>query len=262
MQLGNVTAVFLFEWRRALTGPRIAWWLALTLFPAAIALLIQWAISDSEDASRRVWAVFLFALSPMLICMLGTFLWTTPAVSAELERKSWAYLAVRPNGGTAVLLGKYLAAIVWVLPAALIGMTLALIVSQSDKSWITWLALARLFCLSCPAYAAVYLLIGTLFPKRSMLIAIAYTLIFELIISFVPALINELTVQFRLRALLLDWAEFPVQRATNIQEVALLNDAPAWWNVTVLLLSTAAMVIAAVVAVRRCEFSVAEEADV
>ncbi len=260
MQLGNVLAVFLFEWRRALTGPRIAWWLALTLFPAAIAVMIQWAIP--REAPRMAWAIFLFALSPMLICMLGTFLWTTPAVSAELERKSWAYLAVRPNGGSAVLLGKYLAAIVWVLPAALIGMTLALLISQSEEAWLTWSALARLICLSCPAYAAVYLLLGTLFPKRSMVIAVAYTLIFELIISFIPALINKLTVQFRLRSLLLEWADVRIPRAENSTAFALLSDAPAWWHVTVLLLSTLALITAAVVAVRRCEFTVAEEADI
>jgi hypothetical protein len=42
---------------------------------------------------------------------LRTMLRATPAVSVELERRSWVYLAVRPNGSTAVLIGKYLAAV-------------------------------------------------------------------------------------------------------------------------------------------------------
>ena len=33
----------------------------------------------------EAWAVLLFALAPMLVSMLGTFLWATPAVSMELE---------------------------------------------------------------------------------------------------------------------------------------------------------------------------------
>ena len=64
----------------------------------------------------------------------GTFLWATPAISAELERRSWVYLAVRPNGGTAVLLGKYLAAVSWVLTAALVGLAIALAISPTARN--------------------------------------------------------------------------------------------------------------------------------
>ena len=33
MRLGNIGAVFLFEWKLALTVPRMACWAALALFP-------------------------------------------------------------------------------------------------------------------------------------------------------------------------------------------------------------------------------------
>ncbi len=260
MDLGNIKAVFLFEWRRALTMPRIAWWVVLTMFPVFIVTLIR--LSPAPDPPYQVWAVFLFALSPMLICMLGTFLWTTPAISAELERKSWVYLAVRPNGGTAVLLGKYLAAVTWVLPAALIGMTLAVFISQSEQMLQLWWTMIRMVCLSCPAYAAVYLLIGALVPKRSMVIAVSYTLFFELIISFVPALINKLTVQYRLRALLIDWADLDIVDTQNANMVALIGNAPAWFHIVVLIGYTAALLAGAVVLLRRSEYSATEEADV
>ncbi len=111
----KVAAVFQFEWRRAWSAPRLAWWAILAGFPVFIVILIR--TSRIRDLPREPWAVFLFALVPMLICMMGTFLWATPAVSAELERKSWVYLAVRPQGRTSVLLGKYLATLTWVLPA-------------------------------------------------------------------------------------------------------------------------------------------------
>ena len=98
--MGNVGAVFLFEWRRAMTIPRLAWWFALAAFPVFIIGLIRY--TAPADTPRELWIGFLFALIPMLVSMLGTFLWTTPAISAELERRSWVYLTVRPNGGTAV----------------------------------------------------------------------------------------------------------------------------------------------------------------
>ncbi len=181
---GNLGAVFLFEWKRALTWPRMAWWAVLAVFPVFIIGLIR--VTAQTNPPREFWAGFLFALFPMLVSILGALLWATPAISAELERRSWVYLAVRPNGGTAVLLGKYLAAVTWVIPPAVIGLTISVPLAATGDGWRLWWTMVRLVCLSCPAYTAVYLLLGTLLPRRAMVLAVAYTLIFELVISFVP----------------------------------------------------------------------------
>ena len=259
MLCGNVRAVFMFEWKTWLTVPRMAWWAVLALFPIFIVTLIRF--SPVPDLSPDWWAAILFLLLPMLISMLGTFLCTTAIVSSELEQKSWVYLAVRPNGSTAVLLGKYLVAVTWVISAAILGLTVSVLITQMDDMWRMWLTLARLICLSCPAYAAVFLILGTLFPKRSMVIAVAYTLIFELVISLIPAMINNLTVQYRLRALFLDWTDISIDTA-ELGFLSLVSDASAEFHVTVLLAYTLVLLIAAVVVIRSCEFTVAEEADV
>jgi ABC-type transport system involved in multi-copper enzyme maturation permease subunit len=259
MLLGNVGAVFLFEWKTSLTAPRMAWWAVLALFPVFIVTLIR--IGPELDASADQWAVILFVLIPMLINMLGTFLCTTSVVSSELEKKSWVYLAVRPNGSTAVLLGKYLAAVTWVISAALLGLTVSVLITQVDDMWRIWSILARLICLSCPAYAAVFLILGTLFPKRSMVIAVAYALIFELVISFVPAMINNLTVQYRLRALFLDWADISIDNA-ELDFLSLVSSASAAFHVAMLVAYTLVLLIVAVVVIRWCEFKVGEESDV
>lgn len=260
MGIGNVAAVFCFEWRRALTLPRLLWWAVMAFFPVFIVTLVRF--SPHPPRPREPWIVFLFALIPMLISMLGTFLWTTPAVSAELERKSWIYLAVRPYGSTAVLLGKYLAAVTWVLPAAFVGLTISVIIAPLAETWHVWWTIARLVLLSCPAYAAIYLVLGVLFPKRSMVIAVAYTLIFELLASFVPALINTLTVQYRLRSLLVRWEEIPLGRDGQLHAIALVSKAPPSFQVVVLLCYTLGLLVAAIALVRWCEFSAAAESDV
>jgi ABC-type transport system involved in multi-copper enzyme maturation permease subunit len=198
----------------------------------------------------------------MLVSMLGTFLWATPAISAELERRSWVYLAVRPNGGTAVLLGKYLAAVSWVLAAAVVGLAIALAVSPTDDWRRIGVAIVRLVFLSCPAYAAVYLLLGTLFPKRSMAIAVAYTLMFELIISLVPAMINQFTVQYRLRALLVNWADVSIGDQRGFVAMALTGDAPAWHHVLILTVYTLFLLAVSVGVLRASEFSSEEESGV
>ncbi|MEM9658460.1 MAG: hypothetical protein AAF961_08875 [Planctomycetota bacterium] len=262
MSLGNFWAVFAFEWRRALTAPRLAWWCVLALFPVLIVSLVRLAAAQAE-IPREPWALFLFVLTPMLTSMLGALLWTAPAVSAELERESWIYIAVRPGGRTALLLGKYLAAVAWVLPAALVGLTLSLAIAQTGDNWRLWSAIARITCLSVPAYAAIYLVIGALFSKRAMVYAVAYSLVFELIVSKVPAVINKLTVQYRLVNLWFDWADIKFPEGTEPPFIItnLISDLPAAQHVTVLACYAVIGLALAVIAVRHREYDFGQSGD-
>ena len=262
--MGNIGAVFCFEWKRAITWPRLMGWATLALFPVFIIGLIRMTSEMAGDyPPRELWIGFLFALVPMLVSMLGALLWTTTAIATELERRSWVYLTIRPNGGTAVLIGKYLAAVTWVIPAALVGLTLAVPLTitpdtADGEALQLWWAMARLVCLSCPAYSAIFLLLGTINPRRAMVLAVAYSLIFELVISFVPAVINKLTVQYRLRALMIDWCD--VNPPQGVQ--ALIGNSSPTEHVLVLLLLTPVLLAAAVARLRWSEFSAAAESDV
>ncbi len=266
--IGNVGAVFLFEWKRALTLPRIAWWAVLAAFPVFIVGVIRFTMNEdlrrglSDDRVRQFWAYLLYALVPMLMSILGTLLWATPAISAELERRSWIYLTVRPNGGTAVLLGKYLAAVTWVIPPALLGLTIAVPLAASGDGWRLWWTMVRLVCLSCPAYGAIYLLLGTLLPRRAMVLAVAYTLIFELVVSFVPAVINTLTVQYRLFALVIEWCDLTGLDGRRAGVLTLIGDTPVWRHIAILLLLPPVLLLVSVAILRWSEFSAAAESDV
>jgi ABC-type transport system involved in multi-copper enzyme maturation permease subunit len=291
--MGNVGAVFLFEWRRSLTVPRMAWWLVLLGFPVFIIGLIRFTIdaaypdspgvmrprilldsgrsfeneenvrnASKDPAPRELWIGFLFALHPMLVSMLGTMLWVTPALSAELERRSWVYLSVRPNGGTAVLLGKYLAAVTWVIPPVLLGLAITVPLSRVSDGWQIWWAMTRLVCLSTPAYAAVYLLLGTIMPRRAMVLAVGYSLLFELIISFVPAVINKLTVHHRLQALLLEWCQLDIPPDFMSGAKSLIGNSPTWQHVAILMAYPPVMLVASVLILRASEFSSSTESDV
>lgn len=257
---GNVGAVFLFEWKRALTLPRMAWWGGLAAFPVFIVGMVRFI--STTQLPRELWAGFLFALVPMLVAMLGSLLWTTPAISAELERRSWVYLTVRPNGGTAVLLGKYLAAVTWVIPPALLGLSIAVPLAATGDGWRLWWTMARLVLLACPAYGAVYLLLGTLMPRRAMVLAVAYTLLFEFVISFVPALINRITVQYRLRALLEVWCELPSLGGRPSSTLAMTSNVPVWQHVAILMLFAPVLLAVSVAILHWSEFSSSAETDV
>ena len=52
--MGNVSAVFLFEWKRALTLPRMMWWGVLAAFPVFIVGLIR--LTAFSHPPREFWA--------------------------------------------------------------------------------------------------------------------------------------------------------------------------------------------------------------
>ena len=258
--MGNISAVFWFEWKRAWTVPRLMGWGLLALFPVFIMGLIRFTAVNSPP--RELLITFLFALVPMLVSMLGALLSTTTAIASELERRSWVYLTIRPNGGSAVLLGKYLAAVTMVIPVALLGLSIAVPLSGVPNAWQVWWAMARLVLLSCPAYAAIYLLLGVINPRRAMVLAVAYSLLFELIVSFVPAVINKLTVQFRLRALMLNWCDILPPPGTDSNILALIGNSSPTEHVCVLLALTPLLLTASIVILRSREFTSAAESDV
>jgi ABC-type transport system involved in multi-copper enzyme maturation permease subunit len=253
------------------------WWFVLAAFPVFIMAIIRMNAFPSSGHNPRIeeeielrWRAFaawmLFALVPMLVTMLGTLLWTTPAISAELERRSWTYLAVRPNGGTAVLLGKYLAAVTWVLPPALVGLTIAVVVaglSDFSQAWQIWSSLALLALLSAPAYAAIYLFLGVVLPRRAMVLAVAYTLIFELVVSFIPAVINKITVQYRLRSLAAEWCDIAFTGTNQVSSTAmqLIGTEPAWQQILTLIIQTVTLLGLAIGILRTSEFSATAETD-
>jgi len=91
--------------------------------------------------------------------------------------------------------------------------------------------LAVLAVLAGLTYSSLFCGIGCIIPKRAMLIAFSYTLIFETVVAFVPAIINRLTIQYHLRCLLNRWVDLDVPAEG---EQLFFSDWPASWHVAVL----------------------------
>ncbi len=259
--LARIPAVFAFEWKRALTVPRIAWMIALTAF--APCLLTAVRIAARSAPPTDVASIVVYILCVSVTCVMAVFLWSTPAISSELEGRSWVYLAMRPYGPLAVLLGKYLVAVSWALPVGLVSATASLLIlGANDTPHLIWVAL-RLVVLSCISYSALFLLIGTIIPKRAMVAGVAYTLIAEVVLAFIPAAVNVFTIQFRLRCLLVRWMEFDVEMADS-QPVftAYFGEESAAWHVGMLSLFTVALLVASGLVLRYREFTSASETEV
>lgn len=242
---------------------RAIWWLLLAGFPPALMLLVV-ATAGRPPGDEPV-AVVTFILCPGVVCVLGVFLWATPWLSSELEGRSWVYPAVRPGGAWSVLFGKYLAAVAWTIPAGIVSSTLCVLIlaksNQVSMIWVQW----RLVVLSCFAYAAVFTLIGTIAPKRAMVVGIFYTIAFEVVLTWVPAAVNLLTIQFRLRCLLVRWLGWDVSQIpgrNNPVFVAYFGDESWLWHFGVLAGTTACVLGAAAYLVKFRQFTAEAETDV
>ncbi len=75
-------------------------------------------------------------------------------------------------------------------------------------------------------------------------------------------MINKLTVQYRLRALLVEWCDLPIPSSRQSGAWSLIGDEPAWNHIAMLTLLTPALLVLAVVVLRYREFPSSAESDV
>ncbi|MBX3442479.1 MAG: hypothetical protein KF774_08725 [Planctomyces sp.] len=220
--------VFRFEFGRSGTLKRSLIWLAVAAFPTLIFGMMRWTAGSLPGPA---WTWLLFIMVVEMVVLLNALLWVAPLVQAELEGKTWLYVVTRPFGRYALVLGKGMNGLAWTLGAGWCALLGALLVSSLRATesvntphfgpgiamttgvtaplQIGGVMLA-LTALSSLAYCSLFSAIGCMFPKRAMLIAFSYTLVGELLVGMMPAIVNRLTVQYHLRCLLTDWVGFEI----------------------------------------------------
>lgn len=245
--------VIRFELRRSLTVGRSAIWIVLVMFP--IALISALRLIASIDRPEP-WGIMLYFLVPEVLCLLGLLLWATPALSTEIEGQTWVYLATRRSGRSLVLLGKYMTAVFWTFTAALAAITVCTIVMGPYGGFRLWSVMCLLSLFSCLAHASLYVMIGTVFFRRTIVTAVFYTLVIEYGLSLVPAVANKLTINYRLRGLLADWMNWEEARsaAENV-----FGSEPASIHLLVLAAFTLTLLAAAMFRVGHTEFPTQQE---
>lgn len=254
--------VLYFELRRSLTVGRLAVWFILVAFPVSIItamiLMARWDLGDKFNPDELIvpFGMAMYFLIAEVTCLLGLLLWATPAVSTEIEGQTWVYLMMRRSGRGVVLIGKYLTAVAWTMSAGLAAVTLCSIVVGPTIGAELWLVMSVLVILSCFVHAALYLFIGAMFYRRTMVAAVLYTIIVEGVISFIPALVNQFTINYRLRGLLADWMgwEEARSRAENI-----FGSEPASMHLMILAIMTIALLAASMYRVERAEYPTQQE---
>jgi ABC-type transport system involved in multi-copper enzyme maturation permease subunit len=255
----KILATAQFDFRRSLTVSRLSVFVVLSLFPPAImALNLR---GPGVEA-----APVIIGVTVMMVGILAELLWATPIVYGELEGKTWLFLAARPHGILAVLLGKFLVAAIWTMSVCSIALTLCVLLAsmaQVPRALQMWPVFLFLIALAAFAYAAIFALIGVLFHRRAMVFAMIYVIVFEVLIAQVPAIINQITVRHHLTALAVKWLQFRHLGDEEVPDFILRQmlgvHEPDWKNILMVVATTAIALAASMWIIRSREYLTAEE---
>ena len=248
-------AVFSHEWHRSIVSKRFVSWIFLIGFPVMIVSLIRYAASVNRGTMvLETWGPIVYILVPCMCCMLSLLLTASPVLQAELEGRSWIYLAVRPGAKDALLVGKHMYASSRTILTAVISLIVCLWIGGFLAEIRFLMVMLALIVLSSIAYGAVYLFIGVLIPRRAMVVAVIFSAV-EFWVSLAPAMINRLTVQYRLRSLLIDWMNWDDLSSGWLADASVFFSQVPWWqHVVVLIGMTVALLIAASIILNRREY--------
>lgn len=257
----GMLSVFGYEFRRSLTPFRIFVWGAMALFPVFLVTMVSYVVQqeaiEAED-NRIGFTMLLFALLPEVITILGMLLWATPIVNAELEGLTWIYSVVRPGARRAMLLGKFMMAVLWTASCSCTAATISIPITQMDKPLLAWGTICTLCVISAIAHGALFVFIGTFLQRRAMVSAFAYSIAIEGIMSWIPATINKLTIGYRLRSVLFECLDLPLERMGDIRRLV-SDGTPVWTHIAILGCGVVVLLALSIWRVQTSQFSIQSE---
>lgn len=254
--LSNIWVAARFELVRSLAPRRIANIAVLSAFPPAMLGILVYG-------PGMIQVEFVLGATVMMVCFLALLLWVSPIVSTELEGRTWSYQALRPGGKIALVLGKYVAAVVYAICVGGLALTAGVVVSsvanpQGNELRI-WLVYGVLIVLACITYGAVLVLIGVVMHRRAMVAAVFYMVGFEVFLADIPAVINQLTVSFHLQGLALRWLGLDLFEDESILG-EMFAAQPTWQHLVILCVIASATLLASVYWLKTREFITVDEA--
>ncbi len=107
-------------------------------------------------------------------------------------------------------------------------------------------------------------MISVLLLRKALVAAVGYTAVMETFIAWLPAMINNFTVQYHLRCLMMKWIDWPVPwqdsgPADAEFNAQFLSNFTASQHVLMLLGAAAALLTVAVVVLSRRQLVIARE---
>jgi ABC-type transport system involved in multi-copper enzyme maturation permease subunit len=158
-------------------------------------------VHNDRPSLEAVAAIYLFLIYAQAASLLLALFYGTSVLGEELDGKTLTYLFTRPVPRWQFVGGKYLGIVIALLPPTLLSLLLSWLVLSAPGGPSFFGAMAIGTGGALLAYNALFVLFGFLIPRRAMVTALLYGMFIELFLSFVPAMVNEFTITYHLRSL-------------------------------------------------------------
>jgi len=207
---GALAALFVLTLRQLIRGRRLLVVSLLFALPSVLAAVVNLAFRNAPPVEGTQFAL-IFNLIPHALAPLAALLYATGIIQDEVEEQTLTYLLLRPMPRWALYLTRLLATILMtsLLTAVFTAATFAVIALTAPvpaTAGLVELALktACLLSLVQVGYCGFFGLLGLLM-RRSLLVGVAYIVIFEGIFASLDTVARRLTVMYYFRVLVLRW---------------------------------------------------------
>jgi ABC-2 type transport system permease protein len=209
---GALVALFILTMRQLIRGRRLLVVSLLFALPCVLAAVVNLAFRHAPPVESTQFAL-IFNLIPHALAPLAALLYATGIIQDEVEEQTLTYLLLRPMPRWAIYLTKLLATILMtsVLTAIFTTATFAVIaltahVPVNLEMFQLALKTAGLLALVQVGYCGFFGLLGLLM-RRSLLVGVAYIVIFEGIFASLDTVARRLTVMYYFNVLVLRWMD-------------------------------------------------------
>jgi ABC-type transport system involved in multi-copper enzyme maturation permease subunit len=220
---------------------------------------VRGASVDAQRIQEAFYLVFLFSMFALFANVLLSLLYATSLVSQELEAKTLTYLFSRPLPKWKILTGQYLATASVVAVGSCAAAALAWIVSGFPEGTRGLLAVLVPCAVGAFAYGALFCLIGLLAPRKSIPVGFVYAIAVEGFCSWIPAAINQATINHHLRALAYRLSGLTLPRELREVEELIINESVPRALFAVVLLAALCLAVSSWIISQR-QFVVNEQA--
>lgn len=197
-RLGAVTWLSL---RGSLRGARVIGLVAFALVPTLIVVAVASthpAASTLSGSAEQLFAVLTLPIVTMVIVLVLA----VAQFRNEIDNETLLYLSDRSITRPMIVVGKYLgalaAALVLVVPATLVPLSVAVLSGGTPYSVEVPAALAVAAILAAVAYSGFFLFLG-LVSRAALLIGLLYGFLWEELVPLLPGSAPRLTLVFYLR---------------------------------------------------------------
>jgi ABC-2 type transport system permease protein len=209
-EVGALGALFVLTLRQHARGRRLLVLSLLFALPSVLAAVVSLAARHPPEPGVLEFA-FVFNLIPHALAPLTALLYAAGLIRDEVEEQTLTYLLMRPLPRWALYVVKLTATLLvtCLLTAVFTGLTFLVIAvtaheAPAEDMVRPALTTAGALALAQVGYCGLFGALGLL-TRRSLLVGVAYIILFEGLLASFDTVARRLTVMYYFRVLILRW---------------------------------------------------------